>query len=181
MLEITQLLQQARAGDAAAGQSLYSLVYERLHAMASGQQRGAQRVAQTTSLVHEAYLRMALPGNLPLVDRHHFFAVAATAMRQIVIGRARAANAQKRGSGQVAVTLDERINAAQVDDPAALLRVDAAIERLRSVDARLATLVELKVFGGLEVDELAEALGVSERSVKRYWRQARALLISELA
>ena len=180
MAEITQLLQQARAGDAAAGQSLYALVYDRLHAMARGQQRGAQRVAQTTSLVHEAYLRMALPGNLAPVDRQHFFAIAATAMRQIVIGRARAANAQKRGGGQAAVTLDEGLNAAQADDPAALLRVDAAIEGLRGLDARLATLVELKVFGGLEVDELSEALGVSERSVKRYWRQARALLIAEL-
>jgi RNA polymerase sigma factor (TIGR02999 family) len=180
MVEITQLLQQARAGDASAGQSLYALVYDRLHAMARGQQRGAQRVAQTTSLVHEAYLRMALPGNLALVDRTHFFAVAATAMRQIVIDRARAASAQKRGSGRAAVTLDEGLNAAQNDDPVALLQVDAAIERLRSIDPRLATLVELKVFGGLEVDELSEALGVSDRSVKRYWRQARALLMTEL-
>ncbi len=180
MSDITQLLQQARAGDAVADRSLYALVYERLHALAHGQLKGEQRLAQTTSLVHEAYLRMALPSSLPVSDRSHFFAIAATAMRQIVIDRARAAFAQKRGGGYAAITLNDAIEAANPDDPSALLQVDASLGRLRTIDPRLATLVELKVFGGLEVPELAEALAVSERSVKRYWRQARALLMTDL-
>lgn len=180
MADITLLLRQARDGDAAADRSLYALVYDRLHQMAHGQLRGERRFAQTTSLVHEAYLRMALPGALPAQDRFHFFAVAATAMRQIVIDRVRAAGAMKRGGGIPMQTFDDALGSAQADDPEALLHMDAALDRLRGFDARLATLVELKVFGGLEVEELAEALGVSERSVKRYWRQARALLMTEL-
>jgi RNA polymerase sigma factor (TIGR02999 family) len=181
MAEITQLLEQARAGDGAAGRSLYSIVYDRLHALAHGQLNGDRRLAQTTSLVHEAYLRLALPSSLAVADRTHFFALAATAMRQIVIDRARAAQAQKRGNGQPLLSLEQAIDISHPDDPYALLQVDTALERLREIDSQLATLVELKVFGGLDVAELAEALDVSERSIKRYWRQARALLMVEMS
>jgi RNA polymerase sigma factor (TIGR02999 family) len=102
-------------------------------------------------------------------------------MRQIVIDRARAAHALKRGGGQAKVTLDDALDAAHPDDPAALLQVDEALQQLRQIDARLATLVELKVFGGLDVAELADALQVSDRTVKRYWRQARAWLLTRMA
>jgi RNA polymerase sigma factor (TIGR02999 family) len=172
--------------------SLHAFVYQRLHALAHGQLKGGVRFAQTTSLVHEAYLRIAPKG--AELGRSHFFAVAATAMRNILIDRSRAANALKRGSGLQCVALDAfAVNITphsnsvmepdyvSRDDPAALLRVDKALERVRRIDARLATLVELKVFGGLDVPELADALEISERSVKRYWRQARALLLADFA
>ncbi len=180
MAEITELLAQARCGEQGADQALYGLVYDRLHALAHGQLKGDKRLAQTTSLVHEAYLRLAQPASLNALDRAHFFAVAATAMRQIVIDRARAAHADKRGGGAINVSLSKAEGAINSDDPVSLLRVDAALGRLRNVDAKLSTLVELKVFGGLEGAEIAHALGVSERTVKRYWRQARALLELEL-
>ncbi len=106
------------------------------------------------------------------LDRSHFFAIAATVMRQILIDRARAAHALKRGGGIPAITLTAANGELAADDPAALLQVDAALGRVRSIDARLATLVELKVFGGMNVAELADALAISERLVKRHWRQA---------
>lgn len=158
--------------------ALQQFIYERLHTLARGQLRGHIRFAQTTSLVHEAYLRMA-PDHKPL-DRHHFFAVAATVMRQILIDRARAAQAAKRGGGAHEVSLSDALGEIDTDDPGAVLRVDSALERVREIDPRLATLVELKVFGGFEVPEIADALNISDRSVKRYWRQARALLLLEL-
>ena len=158
--------------------ALQQFIYERLHTLARGQLRGNIRFAQTTSLVHEAYLRMA-PEHKPL-ERNHFFAVAATVMRQILIDRARSAQALKRGGGAADVSLSAAIDEIDTDEPAAVLRVDSALNRVREIDPRLATLVELKVFGGFEVPEIADALGISERSVKRYWRQARALLLLEL-
>lgn len=180
MIEITELLSAARDGDQDAHAALYAQVYDRLRVLAKGQQRSHQRVAQTTSLVHEAYLKMALPSSLAVANRAHFFAVAGSAMRQIVIDRARAALAQKRGGGIVPLSMDAADGESLPDDPQTLVQVDEALAKLREVDERLATLVELKVFGGLDVPELADALAMSERSVKRYWRQARALLITAL-
>jgi hypothetical protein len=188
--------------------AIQAFVYERLHALAHGQLKAGLRFAQTTSLVHEAYLRMSphrlepvladsgataspeadkktaelsASSKMPAVERSHFFAVAATVMRQILIDRARAAYAIKRGGGVPVLSLSGANDEISSDDPAALLYVDAALDRVRQVDARLATLVELKVFGGMDVAELAQALEVSERSVKRYWRQARALLVADMA
>lgn len=158
--------------------NLHAFVYERLHALAHGQLKQGVRFAQTTSLVHEAYLRLLNVSEN--VSRSHFFAIAATAMRQILIDRARAACAVKRGGGEQKCSLSDIADISN-DDPAALLRVDAALAHVRALDPRLATLVELKVFGGLDVAELADALEISERTVKRYWRQARALLIVEFA
>lgn len=158
--------------------NLHAFVYARLHALAHGQLKQGERFAQTTSLVHEAYLRMLhVSENL---SRSHFFAVAATVMRQILIDRARAAHALKRGGGEKPCTMSD-FDEISNDDPAALLRIDAALKHVRAVHPRLASLVELKVFGGLNVAELADALEISERSVKRYWRQARALLIVEFS
>lgn len=158
--------------------ALQQFIYERFHALARGQLRGRLRFAQTTSLVHEAYLRMR-PESRPL-DRGHYFAVAATVMRQILIDRARAAQAEKRGGGAPALPLSAADGRIDGEDSASLLWVDSAIQKVRAVDPRLGTLVELKVFGGFEVKEIAVALGVSERTVKRYWRQARALLLADL-
>lgn len=180
MSDITALLGAAHDGDEAAQAALYAQVYERLHGLAKGKQRGHQRVADTTSLVHEAYLKMALPGTLAVHSRAHFFAVAGSAMRQIVIDRARASLAQKRGGGEIPLSLEAADDEALPDDPHSLVQVDAALARLRALDERLATLVELKVFGGLNVEELADAMGISERTVKRHWRQARAVLIAAL-
>ncbi len=161
--------------------AVQAFVYQRLHAIAHGQLIGGKRFAQTTSLVHEAYLRLAPSMGITTtaISRSHFFAIAATAMRQILIDRARAAFADKRGSGQQALSLSLADAEVSADDPASLLQIDHALAHVREADPRLATLVELKIFGGMDVPELADALEVSERSVKRYWRQARALLMAD--
>lgn len=158
-------------------QALHAFIYQRLHELAHHRLQRGPRFAQTTSLVHEAYLRM-VPTTKGLT-RAHFFAVAATVMRNILVDRARAAHSAKRDGGIQVTALDSNYGDVNADDPAALLQVDNALARVRSVDPNLATLVELKVFCGLDVSELADALDVSERTVKRHWRQARALLVAE--
>jgi RNA polymerase sigma factor (TIGR02999 family) len=178
MAEITQLLDRVKAGDGAAESELYAQVYARLHALAHQQLRGDGRYAHTTSLIHEMWLK--LPDSLDVANRSHFFAVAATAMRQIVVDRARRACADKRGGALPVLSLSHADGVVDGNDPVLLLSVDRALDGLRTLDGKLATLVELKVYGGLDGEELANALDVSERTVKRWWRQARAYLISEV-
>jgi len=128
----------------------------------------------TTALVHETYLRL-VGAKARWEDRQHFFRVAAKAMRQIVISHARKKQASKRGGNPRRVELDERLLAveAQAED---LLTVDAALRNLEAVDQRLAQVVELRFFAGLSMEEIAELLGVSDRTAKRDWRKARSLL-----
>ena len=146
--------------------------------------RGARNAGPSaTSLVHEAFLRIAKRGDLPYADRTHFFAVASRAMRQIVIDDARGRKASKRGGGQADVDFE----AIQVAAPAAsapvedLLALDDALSRLEREAPRLAQTVEWHFFGGLTFQEIAEATDVSRRTVQRDWRAARALLHLELA
>ncbi|MEO8275178.1 MAG: ECF-type sigma factor [Thermoanaerobaculia bacterium] len=182
--EVTQLLAAARGGDAGASTKLFELVYDDLRRLAARHVRGAQRSGpSTTSLVHEAFLRMARRGELPYADRVHFFATASRAMRQIIIDDARSRRAHKRGGGQPEIDLD----AVAVAAPAAaapvedLLALDDALARLESEEPRLARTVEWHFFGGLTFAEIAEATQVSERTVMRDWRAARAMLHLELA
>ena len=177
--EVTRLLALARDGDANAGERIFALVYEDLRRLAARHVRGAAPSGPSpTSLVHEAYLRLARRGALPFADRVHFFAVASRAMRQIVIDDARERQAQKRGGGQAAVDLD----AVAVPAPAAaapaeeLLALHDALDALAAAEPRLARTAEWHFFGGLTFAEIGEATGVSERTVARDWRAARALL-----
>jgi RNA polymerase sigma factor (TIGR02999 family) len=134
-----------------------------------------------TALVHEAWLKLAGPGQMPVVaDRAHFFALAARAMRHILVNHAQAKKADKRGGGVAHLTLAEAEGVAAGSDPTSVLAVDQALKLLANVDPRAAEVAELKVFGGLENAEIAQLLGISEPTVKRDWVFARAQLAQSL-
>jgi RNA polymerase sigma factor (TIGR02999 family) len=178
---VTVLLERARAGDSEALAALLPLVYDELRRIARGQMR-RERPGQTinaTGLVHEAWLRLSAASHLAPHNKAHFLAIAANAMRQILVERARARHAAKRGGHRERVTLDE---SALPDAPPAVdvLALDAALERLTALDPEQARLVELRYFGGLTVEETAEAMGLSPATVKRRWSSARAFLAAEL-
>lgn len=181
--DVTRLLRAARDGDAAAAHDLFGVVYADLKRIARRQLGGAGSGATmtTTALVHEAYLRLARPGNLELNDRTHFFAVAARAMRQILVDHARRRLAEKRGGGAFAVELDEgRVGAAD-DRAEVLVALDDALEKLGRLDERLARLVEWRYFGGMTFEEAAAGMELSDRTLKRDWKRAKAFLYRELS
>ncbi len=191
--EVTLLLQAARGGDRAATDRLFALVYQDLRRLAARHLRGGDaRGHHTTSLVHEAYLRLDREGRLPYNDRTHFFAVASRAMRQIVIDDARSRLTAKRGKGATLRSLDEVAESSALaslgGDPGGqrlpieeLLALDAALSRLEVEEPQLAETVEWHFFGGLTFAEIASAREVSERTVLRHWRIARALLQANLS
>jgi RNA polymerase sigma factor (TIGR02999 family) len=178
---ITQLLAAWRDGDRGAVDRLMPLVYDELHAIARGQglRAGADRTLQTTALVHEAYLKLANRSRLAVQDRHHFFAIAAKAMRQLAVDYARKRSADKRGAGVTLVVVDE-VDVPAVERAPDIVALDEALERLARIDEPLSRLVELRYFAGLSVEETAQVLGCSARTVKRDWRKARALLHADL-
>ena len=177
MAELTELLVLAREGDKGASDRLFAAVYEDLRRIAARNLRGGGDGMRTTSLVHEAYEKLARPEALGMNDRRHFFAVAARAMRQIVIDHARERGAGKRGGAFVRVTFDgaaeEAEAAGSLDE---LVALDAALAKLEALDPRLARLVELRFFGGMNLDEAGAAIGLSPTTLKRDWRRARAFL-----
>ena len=175
---ITHLLHQARDGGLKVHDRLYPLVYDHLRTLAHYRLRRFRPgdTLNTTALVHEAYLKLAdASGDLTYTDRAHFFAVASRAMRFILIDYARARTAQKRGGRRDDLPLD----ALQIEADARardLLDLNAALERLETMDERLSRVVEYKFFGGLTHEEIAEVTGWSVPTVKRDWRRARAWL-----
>jgi len=180
-IDTTLLIAAAREGDKLAEARLFERVYSDLHRLAQRQLRAANGVPDhATSMVHEVYLRLAQNG-LALNDRRHFFAVASRAMRQIVVDHARSRMADKRGAGVEPVSFDSALDVAATGRCEELLLVDAALQRLTEVDPLLASFVELRFFGGLKFDELSEATGMSERTLKRAWTRARAFLYREMA
>jgi RNA polymerase sigma factor (TIGR02999 family) len=179
--EVTRLLAAWSQGDRLALEKLTQLVYEELRQLAHrymARQRD-DHTLQTTALVNEAYLRLAGRDDPRFQNRTHFLAVAAKAMRQILVDHARTALRQKRGAGAQKVELDE---AAWVspEPTRELLDLDEALEKLATLEARKAQVVELKYFGGLKHDEIAELLDVSEVTVRRDWTFSRAWLYAEL-
>ena len=179
--EVTQLLADWSQGDQAALEKLIPLVYEELRHLAHRYMEGQRpdHTLQTTALVNEAYLRLADQSKPNFTTRSHFFAVAAKAMRQILINHAKAQQRQKRGAGASKVELDEAALIAP-EQPSAILDLNDALERLALLDSRKAHVVELKYFGGLDQDEIAEVLKVSPVTVRRDWVFARAWLYTEL-
>jgi RNA polymerase sigma factor (TIGR02999 family) len=179
--EVTQLLADWSCGDPAALEKLTPLVYEELRRLAHRYMEGQRtdHTLQTTALVNEAYLRLADQKRPNFTNRSHFFAVAAKAMRQILIDQARASQRQKRGAGASKVELNE---AALVlpEQPRAILDLNDALERLATLDSRKAQVVELRYFGGLKENEIAEVLKISTVTVRRDWVFARAWLYAEL-
>ena len=174
---VTRLLNAHRQGDANAADELFALIYQELHSIAHRQlarQRPSETV-NTTALVHEAYLKMANHNQDTWVDKAHFLAVAATAMRHILVDYARRQKAKKRG-GHAHHT---RLNASSLTDTAAaveMLDLDAALTQLSAFDPRLSQVVELRFFGGLSDKEIARVLDISRRTVGRDWFKARSFL-----
>jgi RNA polymerase sigma factor (TIGR02999 family) len=177
MNDITTLLKAANAGDAQAADEVVSLLYGELHRLARSRLRrsGDLTLLDTTALVHESYLRIQ-QGQPDFADRKHFLAYAAKAMRTIVIDIARARQADRRGGGAQHVTLNTEIGDSAAIDPDEVLRVHEALDELAGVDERLASVVEMRYFGGLSELEIAECLGVTERTVQRDWQKARLFL-----
>lgn len=179
--EVTRLLHELRGGDRAAIDKLVPLIYEDLRRIARRQllRERVGHTLSTTALVHEAYFRLVDLERVEWQDRAHFCAVAAQAMRRILVDYARRRNAQKRGGQQPRLSLDE--NRVAVDDQAELvLSLDEALTRLSALDERLSQVVEYRYFGGLTEEEAAEVLGVSARTVRRDWSKAKAWLFKEL-
>lgn len=162
-------------------EQLAPVVYDELRTLAAAHLRRERpdHSLQPTALVHEAYLRMMGGGHTPWEDRGHFFRAAARAMRRILIDHARKRGRQKRGGGRVQISASQ-LGPATWDDPDRLLALDEALRRLEEQDARSAEVVQLRYFAGLSVQETAEALGLSERTVKREWTFARAWLRTAL-
>ncbi|MGE0813710.1 MAG: ECF-type sigma factor [Vicinamibacterales bacterium] len=175
----SRLLRRAAGGDADAASRLMPLVYDELRRLAAGYLRRERRgqTLQPTALVHEAYVRLVRPSGQAWQGRTHFLAIAAVSMRQILVDRARRRHAAKRGGDAVRLTLDEAMlpadsRGAEVD----LLALDRALDALAALDPAQARIVELRYFGGLTVEETADAVGLSPATVKRHWALARAFL-----
>ena len=179
--EVTQLLADWSQGDHTALEKLAPLVYEELRRLAHRYMEGqrADHTLQTTALVNEAYLRLADQRRPSFTNRSHFLAVAAKAMRQILVNHAKAQQRQKRGGGASKVELDEGALMSP-EPPGAILDLNEALERLATLDSRKAQVVELRYFGGLKQDEIAEVLKISTVTVRRDWVFAKAWLYTEL-
>ena len=185
---VTQLLDALRAGDRNALEQLFPLVYAELHSVAGAQRRrwSGDDTLNTTALVHEAYLRLVDQTAPQLTDRSHFMAVAATAMRQILLDYAKRKSAAKRDGGRDRVPLQEieRLLAAHGDAseniPEALIALDAALVKLERHNSRQRRIVECRFFGGMTIAETAEGLSLSPATVKRDWLMAQTWLYREL-
>jgi RNA polymerase sigma-70 factor, ECF subfamily len=180
--EITQLLLAWRAGDQAAFDRLIPLVETELRRLARQHlnRERANHSLQTTELVNEAYLRLIDVSRVEWRDRVHFFSFAARLMRRILVDHARRRGYQKRGGDWTRVTFDEALTVTYEPD-LDLLALDAALDKLAALNPRASQTVELRFFGGLSVEETAEALGVSPRTVKSDWNLAKLWLLRELS
>ena len=180
--EITQLLDKWSSGNQSALDELYPLVYDELHRLASRYMSRERKghTLQTTALINEAYVRLVDQRNVHWANRSHFFAISAQIMRRILIDHARSHAYAKRGGGQQKVSLDETATL-QVARAAALISLDDALQSLAEIDQRRSQVVELRYFGGLSNEEIAQALGISPNTVTRDWNMARAWLYQQLA
>jgi len=179
--DVTRLLARLNHGDDRAREELLGIVYDELRGMARRHLRGERpdHTLDPTALVHETYLRL-LGETQPLTDHRHFFAVAARAMRRVLIEHARARARQKRGGGRQRVELSSNL-VGDDTDPVDAIELDDALTRLEAVDARKARVVELLYFAGLSAREAGEVLEVTSRTVERDWQFARAWLLRELS
>ncbi len=183
MGDITELLQRVRDGDDGAFDRLFSTLYPQLRRMAHARlaKGGRHTLLDTTVLLHECYLKLSESGRLTLNDRGHFLAYASQAMRSIIVDYARWRGRERRGGDAAHESLDtELAEALPADAGEEILRVHEALEQLARRDERLAKVVEMRYFGGLSELEIAEAMGVTDRTVRRDWEKARLLLADAL-
>jgi RNA polymerase sigma factor (TIGR02999 family) len=180
--DVSQLLKAWSAGDQTALNELTPKVYQELRQMAGRYMRRQQtgNTLQATALVHEVFLKLVDADGVTWQDRAHFFAVAATIMRRILVDRARAKGSAKRGGEALQVSLDEAPQVAGGSKDREMVAIDEALDALAQVDPRKARVVELRFFGGLSVEESAEVLKISPQTVMRDWKTARAWLMAEI-
>ena len=179
--EVTQLLQQSARGDREALDQLLPLVYNELRQIADRYLRRERtdHTLQATALVHEAYLRLVDQRETEWQNRAHFFGVAAQMMRRILVDYARAGQTAKRGSGGLKVSLDDVLEISE-EQMSGMLALDEALQALEQLDPQKSRIVELRFFGGLSIEETAEALGLGTATVIRQWRMAKAWLYKEV-
>ncbi len=178
--EVTQLLTRLQAGDSNVRERLLELVYEELCRLAAARMR-SERNSHTltpTALVHEAYLRLGDGPEGGFRCRRHFLAIASQAMRRVLVDHARARGAQKRAGH--ATSIDDDLNTAKLQTDEQLLALDEALDKLKTLSPRQSQVVELRYFGGLAEQEVAEVLGVTRRTVNRDWQVARAWLYARI-
>jgi RNA polymerase sigma factor (TIGR02999 family) len=179
--DTTELLLALRGGDRRALDRLMPRVYDELRRIAHRElaRRGGGGTLRTTGLVHEVYLKLVDQSRVEVADRAHFFALAATAMRHIVIDYARARRTQKRGGGWQRISLDDGVPASEerFDE---MIELDDALKRLERFDGRLCKVVECRFFGGMSAKETALALAIAPRTVDRAWQKAKAWLYREI-
>jgi len=182
MGDVTVLLNRARANDPRAIDALFELLYDDLRRLARSRLAagGHQTLLNTGALVHEAYLRLQKAGRIDLNDRDHFLAYAANTLRSVVVDFVRKRSAERRGGGLVHITLDTDVADKLGASDDEILEVHEALEELGKVDIRLVRVVEMRYFAGLTEEEIAAALGVTERTVRRDWEKARVLLAAML-
>jgi RNA polymerase sigma factor (TIGR02999 family) len=181
MTEVTQLLIRLKEGEKEVFDELYPLIYEELKRLAYNQMgRQPDHTLSKTELVHETYLKMVDQPDVDFKDRSHFLAIASKCMRQILIDYARKKKAQKRGGDNRDVTYIDELFKVQQHKADELIGIDAALDRLAKLNQRLTDVVELRFFGEMTIEDTAEALDVSESTVKRDWMKARGWLHQEL-
>lgn len=183
--EITQLLNQAKAGDKDALDRLFPVVYRELRRVASHQlaNERADHTLQPTALVHEAYLRLIDQHSVDWSNRTHFFSIAAEMMRRILVNHAVEKKAQKRGAGETVISLDDISGGGELAGNSGfdIILLDETLKRLAELDERQSKIVELRFFGGLTVTEVAETMSISEATVNREWRSAKAWIMAQMS
>jgi RNA polymerase sigma factor (TIGR02999 family) len=175
---LTDLIQRAQGGDDAALREVFDATYDDLRRLARVRlsKGGRGTVLDTTSLVHESYLRFANAGQLSIKDRQHFLRYASHVMRAVIVDLVRGKLAERRGGGAAHVTLNSEVGDVVGEGENEILRVHEALEELGRYDARLVHVVEMRYFAGMTEAEIADALGVTDRTVRRDWEKARLLL-----
>jgi RNA polymerase sigma factor (TIGR02999 family) len=182
MVEVSALIDRTDAGDGAARDELFSRLYDELRRLAHKRLTFAARntLLDTSALLHETYLRMAKSNDLRFEDRGRYFAYASQVMRGVVVDFARARASQRRGGGRTMVTLNTDIVHAAAADERQILRIHEALDELLCIDERMVRVVEMRYFAGLTEQEVALALGVTDRTVRRIWEKARYLLAAAM-
>jgi RNA polymerase sigma factor (TIGR02999 family) len=182
MAQITHLLNRIHAGDAGARDALFAAAYEELRRLARARLRdgGRSTVLETRSLVNECYLRFIGTGRLRAEDRGAFFAYASKVMRSIILNSVRERRAARRGGDSPQIALSTQIEAKLSGDEESIFKVHEALEVLEQADSRLALVAQMRYFGGYSDQEIAETLGVSDRTVRRDWERARLILLEAL-
>jgi RNA polymerase sigma factor (TIGR02999 family) len=182
MNQLTELLGRLQSGDPEARNALFAAAYSELHRLARSRlvAGGRNTLLDTTSLVHEAYMRFLNAGELRAEDRRAFFAYTSQVMRSVIVNSARERIAQKRGGNLKPLTLSTELGGDDAQDEETILKVHEALEALEQADARLAQVAQMRYFAGYSDQEIAATLDISERTVQRDWEKARLILATAL-